>query len=228
MPGALLSSHSPSRAALRRRRPPCSFCAGRGSLLGWFRGAVCPGGACRCTSDDARGPSTCPAYLALCTCRQGHGDRMFWKPCHWAFGPRGALGPEDACSDLRPSHPLAQACLQPSLGSHPNPAPSWPECRGTGGKAALGTALKRAYLFVFRTGKHAWTLTNYTVQFIYVLELLITRTFGHKERSDNLCISRSPAPQAAVSVRREGRGGTGVPRAFVSGPWAASKCSDRG
>lgn len=73
-------------------------------------------------------------------------------------------------------------------------------------------ALKRVHLFVFRTGKHAWTLTNDTVQFIYVLELLITRTFGHKERSDYLCISRSPAPQAAVSVRREGPRGHGGPQ----------------
>lgn len=46
-----------------------------------------------------------------------------------------------------------------------------------------------AHLFVFSVGKHAWIPTNYILQFIYVLELLITRTFGHKEQSDYLCFS---------------------------------------
>lgn len=70
---------------------------------------------------------------------RGMGDRMLWKPCRWAFGEgdtlvgsTGALGPDDACSDLGPSHPWPRPASSPALGAILTPPHSWPERRGTG------------------------------------------------------------------------------------------------
>lgn len=110
------------------------------------------------------------------------------KVLRW-WGPRGALGLEDARCNPGP------ACLRP------NPHPVWAGHRDTdliiwgGGQSIPQTPLERCtHLFVFGTGKRAWTDKFHT--FTYVPELLITRALGPQQGRDCLCfpVARSEPP----------------------------------